>query len=185
MLALSIVTAWVAVAVASGQPLSGIQTSSLLMSYGATDGSVFYSQEWWRILTSQWLHVRGLHMLFNAGLVLLAGSALEPVIGSVRLILLYVVGGSIGIIASVLAYPDLVSSGASQAALALSGSMLLRQIPRGRPSVIWVLVAAATVIQLGLDVLSDAHMVKAGHAAGLAAGMVAAVMPGRGRARGG
>lgn len=184
-LALSIVTAWIAVAVASGHSVWTDQTSAGLKAFGAVDGTLFQTNAWWRLLAAQWLHVRAPHMLFNAGLVALAGSALEPCIGAGRLLGLYLVGGSLGMLASVLAYPDLVSSGASQAALALAGEMLVCQRPVSRPSAVWLAVAAATMVQLGLDVASDAHMVKAGHVASLTFGMLAGAMLGRTGRRGG
>ena len=77
ILAASVVAAWVFVALAAGQSLSAEQSSTLLMSYGAVDGTVFDTHQWWRLITSQWLHAKWQHMLLNVVGISLAGSYLE------------------------------------------------------------------------------------------------------------
>ena len=171
LLAASLPLAWIAVARASGQALTAAQPSRLIARYGAVDGTVFATHEWWRLLTSQWLHSKGPHMLFNALIVAVAGALIEREQGIRRVLGLYLLGGLVGQIAGVIAYPDLVSSGASQAMLALCGAVLASpRVARGRAAIAWGLVALATAVQLALD-LKVSGLPKAGHVAGLVVGL--------------
>lgn len=191
-----ILLAWVLVAVQQG--LAGADggfrsallhgpSDVLLLRDGALDGATLASGEWWRLLTSQVLHVKLGHMLLNAVGLAIIGAALERCIGSWRLLAIAVVGGGVGQLASVLAYPTLVSSGASQAALALVaalGTIVVRQWMRrdARQDVSdWIGIVVAALyfcISLALD-LSTAHTVKAGHSAAFVAGMLLAVALGQ------
>lgn len=166
-MALAIVLAWGLTAIALGQSPFAQQHSNDLLKLGAVDGTVRDTHEWWRLWTSQFLHVHFPHMVFNAACVLWIGWALERIHGSSAMLLLYLLGGGVGQLASVVWYPDFVSSGASQALMALCGgavALVKAPIPR---------YAALTfvLIQIGLDLWS-ASTIKAGHAAGFVVGLI-------------
>ena len=111
-------------------------------------------------------------MVFNVLMILFIGCALERAVGSARLVAVYVMSGTVGIVASVLLLPELVSSGASQALMGIAaGSLLL--LRRGHRSPRWLRpMAIATVgIQLVLD-LVVAQFPKPGHVAGFLAGLL-------------
>lgn len=83
--------------------------------------------------------------------------------------LIYFLGGSVGQIASVVCYPDLVSSGASQALMASCAAALLLSVPRWSK-----LVAIAIVVgQIALD-MYVAGTIKAGHSFGFGGGLLVA-----------
>ena len=109
-------------------------------------------------------------MLFNAMVVALAAVRIERDQGWRSLIGLYLIGGLAGQMASVIAYPNLVSSGASQAMLALCGAVLASPRPRGRAALIWGMVMLATAVQFGLD-LEAAGFPKAGHVTAFVIGL--------------
>ena len=163
--ACAIVVAWCVAAHALDQPLWASQRSRLLLSIGAANGELLAGGHWWRIVTSQFLHVHVLHMLFNAACLAIVGVALGQRCGWQGVALVFFLGGSVGQLASVLAYPQLVSSGASQALMALCGAALV--LPVGR-SIRWF-VLGVVAIQAGLD-LYVAHTIKAGHGFGFATG---------------
>ena len=166
LLAASILLVWSASAYLLGQSPLAAQKSGSLLELGAVDGDVLMTGEWWRLLTSQFLHVHLLHMLFNALCIGLVGGCIERRFGWWRTCLIYFVGGTTGQAASVTAYPTLVSSGASQGLMALCGAAIvlpLRVRARG-------LVLVVIAIQGALD-LYAAHTIKAGHAAGFIAGL--------------
>jgi rhomboid protease GluP len=167
LLAGAIILTWCLVAFALDQSLFATQKSGLLMTVGAADGQILDSGEWWRIVTSQFLHVHFLHMLFNAGCIAVVGSFIEQRCGWWMVALVCVVGGSVGQIASVLSYPELVSSGASQALMALCGASLVMLAER-RPR---LFVLAVVAIQAALDIYV-AHKVKAGHNFGFLGGLL-------------
>ncbi len=106
-------------------------------------------------------------MLFNALAVLGVGAILEAGVGRWWLAFVYVVGGSIGQIAGVAFYPSLVSSGASQALMAICGAALVMR----RTRFAYALVVPILVLQIGLD-LNAAGTIKAGHGWGFMAGVV-------------
>ncbi|HMN45389.1 MAG TPA: rhomboid family intramembrane serine protease [Povalibacter sp.] len=168
ILAVAIILVWCVVALLLDQHLLAAQKSKLLMTVGAADGELLSNGQWWRIVTSQFLHVHFLHMLFNAGCVVVIGSFIEKRYGWWSVAAVYFCGGSIGQIASVVSYPDLVSSGASQALMALCGAALLIETARSPK----LLVLAIIAIQVALDVYV-AQKVKAGHSFGFLGGLLA------------
>ena len=166
VLAAAIVFSWAFAAMELEQSIFAVQRSRGLLRLGAIDGELLRNAEWWRLLTSQFLHVQPPHMLFNALCVLAIGSLIESRRNWWSLVLIFLVGGTIGQVASVIAYPDLVSSGASQALMALCGAALLLCFNRRER---WLVLAILTV-QFGLD-LHAAQKIKAGHTAGFLAGV--------------
>lgn len=67
------------------------------------DGSVFVTQpdEWYRLVTSGFLHFGIIHLAFNMYFLYVLGPMLEPGLGRVRFLLLYVaslLGGSLGVV---------------------------------------------------------------------------------------
>jgi rhomboid protease GluP len=111
-LAASIVVAWFAAAYFLGQSPLASQRSGLLLELGAVNGGVLETQQWWRLVTSQFLHVHLLHMLFNALCIWIVGGFIEQASGAWRAWVIYFVGGCLGQAASVMGYPTLVTLGA-------------------------------------------------------------------------
>ncbi|HEX8746696.1 MAG TPA: rhomboid family intramembrane serine protease [Pyrinomonadaceae bacterium] len=146
------------------------QHSTLLLRAGALNLQLLGEGEWWRILSSQFLHVNFPHLLFNMLALLLLGGMLESDLGSRRLLALYFVSGSIGHLIGVAATPALVSSGASQAVMALAGAVAsgLLSWHKKQTARLAVLVVL-TGVQFGLDMLAAGH-IKAGHWGGFLAG---------------
>lgn len=166
-LAMAILLGWCLSALALDQSLFASQKSRLLLELGAANGNVFGTHEWWRILSSQFLHVHFLHMLFNAGCILAIGGFIEAKTGWYMLLLAYFVGGSLGQTAGVFWNPQLVSTGASQALMALCGAALVTVSGRSPR----LLVIAIVGIQAILD-LYAAQTLKAGHTVGFIAGLL-------------
>ncbi len=87
-----------------------------------------------RLLTSMFLHGGLIHLLMNMYGLLIAGTLLEPVLGSFRLMTAYLLTGLAGSIASVMFHPATVSVGASGAIFGLFG-LLLVAMAMGDPRV--------------------------------------------------
>lgn len=82
--------------------------------------------EWWRLITSGFLHSGLLHIGFNMYFIWMFGQLLEPALGRLRFGLLYFVsllGGSIG--AMLYSDPQTLTVGASGAAFGLLGAALV------------------------------------------------------------
>jgi rhomboid protease GluP len=183
LIALNIIS-WCMVAWLYRLPLLGAHNSYLLLRAGALNGDLLWAGEWWRIITSQFLHVYFPHLIFNMAALLFLGAALEHAFGSSRFALLYVISGSIGQVVGVVAHPSLVSSGASQAVMGVAGATAIKLLTRreaGDPLLMIVLLAVAGV-QLGLDIVV-ARTIKAGHWSGLCAGAAMGYLLSRRRKR--
>lgn len=82
--------------------------------------------EWWRLITSGFLHSGLLHIAFNMYFIWMFGQLLEPSLGRLRFGLLYgvsLLGGSIG--AMLYSAPNAFTVGASGAAFGLLGAGLV------------------------------------------------------------
>jgi rhomboid protease GluP len=167
LLFVSIIVSWIAVAITLDQSVLAVQHSRQLLKFGAANGALLQAGEWWRVLVSQFLHVHAPHMLFNALAVLAVGALLESGAGRWSLAIVYFVGGCIGQIASIAFYPILVSSGASEALMALCGAALLMC----RSRIAYMIVTPILMVQLALDLLASGT-IKAGHGWGFAAGII-------------
>lgn len=160
------------VQVATDASASFSLTSSWLL-YGpyVADG------EWWRIITSGFLHGSIMHLGFNCYALWVLGSMLERAIGSWRLALCY--GGSLlGGAAAVMAFNfDSPTIGASGAVLGLAGAIAgglrgnWRAIQRSG-------IAAMLAINLALPLLIP-RISFWGHLGGMAAGFTLGMLVGR------
>ncbi|MDQ0120908.1 rhomboid family intramembrane serine protease [Pseudarthrobacter sp902506025] len=136
----------------------------------------------WRMVTSAFLHSTDslLHILLNMYTLWIFGQALEPILGRVRFLALYLIsafGGSVGYL---LMNPVLVPGqglvglvGASGAIFGLFGAMLLVQRQRGGDTrQLWVLIAINGVIGFLIP-----HIAWQAHLGGLiTGGLCAAVL---------
>lgn len=73
------------------------------INWQSDDGSVFRTEPdgWYRLVTSGFLHFGILHIAFNMYFLYVLGPMLEPALGRVRFLLLYVaslLGGSLGVL---------------------------------------------------------------------------------------
>lgn len=95
-----------------------------LLQWGANYGPRTTQSEPWRLLTSMFLHIGVLHLLFNMVALWNVGRLLEGLIGSPGFVVLYLLSGLAGSLASVLWNPQVVSAGASGAIFGLFGGLL-------------------------------------------------------------
>jgi membrane associated rhomboid family serine protease len=104
----------------------------------------------WRMLTAAFLHSQGfvLHIVLNMYMLWMFGQALEPLLGRLRFLAVYLlsaVGGSVGFLLLTPVYPEsgpVGVVGASGAIFGLFGAMLVAQRHRGGDTrQLWVLIA--------------------------------------------
>jgi rhomboid protease GluP len=99
--------------------------SGNLFELGFNQGErVFDRGEYWRLLTSMFLHANPLHLLMNAFALHSLGSLVERLSGAWKMLLLYFVTGLFGSLASAAFHQEAVSVGASGAILGLAGALL-------------------------------------------------------------
>ena len=98
---------------------------------GALNGPLVADGEWWRIVTTGFMHAGLLHIAMNMYILYFLGTLLEPMIGKLRFGLIYavsLVGGSLG---ALLLSPNSVTVGASGAVFGLMGAAILAMRARG------------------------------------------------------
>jgi membrane associated rhomboid family serine protease len=145
-----------------------------LYAAGRFSAEGFLAGEWWRLFTGAFLHSGVDHVLSNSAALLLAGLILEPRIGTLRTMLVFIAGDLAGSAATLVIHRH--SSGASDAIMALVGALLAR--PPRRWDNPYAIVAGAVslylawltyrVISSGADSMEIGHEA---HVAGLIMGL--------------
>jgi len=87
--------------------------------------------EWYRMVTSGFLHFGIIHLAFNMLLLFQLGQLLEPLVGRVRFLLLYVTALITGSAGAMLLQPDAFHGGASGAVFGLMGAAAVAMQRRG------------------------------------------------------
>lgn len=98
---------------------------------GALFGPLVAEGEWWRIVTSGFLHIGPVHLLFNMFALYNLGPTLEREVGRLRFVLLYLTSLLTGSLAVLLIDPNAATAGASGAIFGLLGVLLIAQRARG------------------------------------------------------
>lgn len=146
---------------------------SLIRDGGLFGPAISDGGEWWRILTSGFLHAGPLHLLLNMFVLYVLGQLLEPALGPVRFVGLYVVsllGGSLG---ALILDPDTITVGASGAVYGLMGAAIIIARHRGVEDVasqigFWLVLNLAFTFSVpGISI--------GGHLGGLVAGGLGAL----------
>jgi membrane associated rhomboid family serine protease len=99
---------------------------AVVRSYAMQPLAIGIGGEWYRLLTSMFLHGSILHILFNMYVLVVLGPTLERILGHGRFLLLFILSGLGGSIASYwLSAPNTFSVGASGAIFGLMGALLV------------------------------------------------------------
>lgn len=94
-----------------------------LIKFGAKYNPAILDGEWWRIISSMFLHIGALHLFMNMLAIYYLGIAVERIYGSFRFLIIYFLSGIGGGLAS-FAFTINVSAGASGALFGLFGALL-------------------------------------------------------------
>jgi membrane associated rhomboid family serine protease len=108
--------------------LWGEDSDSILWYLGANQGRAVRAGDYYRLLSCVFLHLGAVHLLLNM-VALRALSALEPVLGRWRYLVLYFCSGLGGSLSTALLRPDVFSVGASGAIWGLMGAAFGMRIP--------------------------------------------------------
>lgn len=115
--------------IASGSGGLGEQGGKLIENYGLF-GPFVDEGEWYRLVTTGFLHANFLHIGFNMLLLFLLGRLLEPALGTPRFLVLYFASLLAGSFGALLLEPNSLGIGASGAIFGLAGAAFV--IARGR-----------------------------------------------------
>jgi membrane associated rhomboid family serine protease len=109
-----------------------------LVRWGSNFGQFTLRGQWWRLVTSMFIHGSLLHIAFNMFALWQVGRLVERMFGSMRFIALYMIAGVCGSVASVVWNPHVNSVGASGAIFGIIGGLLafIRRPDSGVPPTI-------------------------------------------------
>jgi len=99
-------------------------TVQSVLDWGANFGPKTMNGQWWRLVTSMFLHYGILHLAFNMWVLWDLGRLVERLVGNVGFVVLYFVSGIAGSIASLAWNPVVVSAGASGAVFGVAGALV-------------------------------------------------------------
>jgi membrane associated rhomboid family serine protease len=115
--------------IASGSGGLGEQRGSLVVDFGLY-GPFVAEGEWYRLVTSGFLHASFIHIGFNMILLFFLGRLLEPALGTPRFLVLYFASLLAGSFGALVVEPNGLTIGASGAVFGLAGAVFV--IARGR-----------------------------------------------------
>ncbi len=169
---------WVALE-AVGVLVFGVRNATedglFMLIFGAKYNPLITAGEWWRLLTAAFLHFGLLHLLANCFALYQLGPAIERFFGRDRFLVIYLLAGLYGNVASYL-LADSLSAGASGAVLGLLGAFIayLRRYQRlfgqsGQAMLRWMLATALFNLVYGL---TAGRIDNFAHAGGFLAGLI-------------
>jgi membrane associated rhomboid family serine protease len=142
----------------------------------ALDGGLFGPSvadgEWYRLVTSGFLHAGLVHLGLNMYLLYLLGSSLEPALGRARFLAVYFTSLLCGSLGVILLQPEALTVGASGAVFGLMGALFVLARARGIDpwsSGIGSLIVVNMIFTFAIPGISIG-----GHVGGLAGGMASA-----------
>lgn len=160
----------------------GSENGQHMLECGAAYAPLILEQgQWYRVFSSMFLHFGAPHLINNMLVLFVLGQRLEPAVGRLRFLLIYIAGGLGGNFISL--FWDMrtgdysVSAGASEAVFAVMGGMIYVIIRhRGRVADLTMkqmLIMAAFSLYFGF---ASEGVDNAAHAGGLLCGFLAAVI---------
>lgn len=95
--------------------------NEIMLQWGANFAPNTIRGEWWRLFTSMFLHFGILHLLMNMYALAYIGALLEPLIGKVTFLLVYLIAGIAASTCSLWWYDFTIAAGASGAIFGMYG----------------------------------------------------------------
>ena len=152
-----------------------------LIRFGAKENSLIAAGQYWRLLTSMFLHIGFAHILFNSLALWMFGRDLERIYGTGRFLLLYLLSGLAGSYAGY-RFSPYISAGASGAIFGLIGVSLVfgfkyrSAIPAQLRSRFGTGVVPVIAYNVLFGLRPGSHIDNFAHLGGLAAGIILALV---------
>jgi membrane associated rhomboid family serine protease len=145
--------------------------------WGADFGPLTFSGEWWRVLTSMFVHFGIIHIALNMWCLWSLGSSLEPLMGPWGFGLTYFFSGLAASAASLAWSPWRASAGASGAIFGIAGAfvtfLLMKRLPIEKTLVRRNLRSMGFFILYNLLYgAANSHIDNSAHIGGLVAGLI-------------
>jgi membrane associated rhomboid family serine protease len=147
--------------------------STLVFDFGLY-GPFVAEGEWYRLLTSGFLHASLIHVGFNMFALYFLGRILEPGIGTPRFVALYFVSLFAGSLGALLLSPDSLTIGASGAVFGIFGATFVIARHRGVDN---LAASVGVVLLLNLAItFGNSEISIGGHLGGLVGGLLCALV---------
>ena len=176
LVALNIIV-FIAIIIFNGDLLATYDTE-IMLKMGALSYNTFIDGKWYEIITSMFLHFGITHLFNNMLLLIYVGCELEKRIGSFKYLIVYMISGMVGNIASLWYYSrigelDVASAGASGAIFGVVGclAIYLLVIPSKNRN----LTTRRLIIMAGLTIyygLTSVGIDNAAHIGGFCCGLI-------------
>jgi membrane associated rhomboid family serine protease len=156
---------------ATGSSGSGVGTGTVFI-HGALFGPLLSGghHEYWRLLTSGFLHASLIHVGLNMLSLWFVGRVLEPGIGRVNFLAVYMTSLLAGSFGALLFEPDVPTVGASAAIFGVFGALIV--VANARRIPIWQTGLAPMLLFNLIFTLTVPGISIGGHLGGLAAGFI-------------
>ena len=131
----------------------GSTNLNILIEFGAKDNALIAAGQFWRLFTPMFLHIGFQHIVLNMVTLYFLGMQIEYLFGPWRFLVIYLVSGICGNIAS-FAFTPAISAGASTALFGLFGAyLMLGESFRNDPYI--RTIAKQFLVLVVLNLLSD------------------------------
>lgn len=161
----------------------GTNAEQLVFLTGMKINEVVAAGEWWRLVSSQYVHLNAMHLAFNGYGIWVVGQFLERAYGIRRMLVLYTATGVIATIASFF-LTSVPSGGASGALYGLVGATIAfgikhrKTLPDGMSKALTMGLMPWVVLGIGIGFLGSVPMDNAAHIGGLLSGAVLGYLSG-------
>jgi membrane associated rhomboid family serine protease len=148
-----------------------------LFDWGASYGPYILNGEWWRLVTAMFVHIGVVHIIFNMQALWSLGRVVERLYGNWTYLLMYLLGGIGGSIASLWWHADIISAGASGAIFGLAGGLAIG-VYRGKlpmPQKVMQSLLTSTILFIGYNLVYgfiNEGIDNAAHIGGLVVGAI-------------
>lgn len=163
----------------TGASAAGFNAEQLVFYTGMKVNVHIADGQWWRLVSSQFVHLDIMHILMNGYGLYLLGPMLERFYGPRRLFVMYIMSGTFASLASYY-FNDIPSGGASGAIYGLVGGLLVfgtkyrRTLPQRVTRALTVGFLPWVVLGLSIGFIGSIPMDNAAHLGGLFSGAVLA-----------
>lgn len=149
-----------------------------LLHWGANFRPYTINGQWWRLLTSTFLHGGLLHIISNMLTLLFVGIFLEPLLGRTRYALIYLATGILASLTSLWWYTEKISIGASGAIFGLYGIFLSLMLLKVFPKDFSKAFLVSTLLFVGYNLILGlaGGIDNAAHIGGLVSGFITGLL---------
>jgi membrane associated rhomboid family serine protease len=150
------------------------RVNQVLADYGLNGPAVAQGGEWWRLVTSAFLHVNILHLALNMYALFILGPIVERSLGPRRFAIIYATSLMAGAAGALLLSPNELTAGASGAIYGLLGALVI--VFRNRGISLWQSGLGITIVLNLAFTLAIPNISLGGHLGGFVGGLLAGLV---------